>query len=117
MGLAIVLLLAIACVGAVVYPLLPGRTPAYPEPAVTDGDIEKAVRDLRTARKSGGLLCPKCGTGYQAGDRFCVRCGQDLPQVQPAAVGPVCPSCGATVQASDQFCAKCGHSIAAEEAA
>jgi len=117
MSLAIVLLLVVACAGAIVYPLLPGRTPADPEPTVTDGDIEKAVRDLRTARNSGGLLCPQCGKSYQAGDRFCVGCGQDLPQDKPAPSGPVCPSCGAAIQETDHFCAKCGHTIAAGEAA
>ena len=117
MSVAIVLLLLLASAGAIVYPLLPGRTPADQEPTVTDGDIERAVRDLRTARNSDGLLCPQCGKSYQAGDLFCVRCGQDLPQDKPMPLGPVCPSCGAAIEETDQFCAKCGHAIAVGEVA
>ncbi len=117
MGMAIVFLLAMVGAGIIVYPLLPGRTPPLPNPAVTDADIEKAVRKLHGARGSGNLLCPQCGTGYKAGDRFCVRCGQDLPQVGSAQEGPACPSCGAAIHKDDRFCAKCGHTIAAGEVA
>lgn len=117
MGLAVVLVLTVIVAGVLIYPLLPGRAPAHSEPDLTDGEIERAVRDLRRARSRSGLFCPACGLGYKAGDRFCVRCGGELPQAVGASAGPVCPSCGAQVQESDRFCAKCGHSMVVEEAA
>jgi uncharacterized OB-fold protein len=78
--------------------------------AVTDRDIERAVRSLRRVPSRGGLACPTCGRGYRAGDRFCVQCGAELAGEEVAAAGGVvCPSCGVIVQEGDQFCAKCGH--------
>lgn len=114
MGIVVFVLLALIVAAIVAYPLLPGRTPAQPVPAVTDGDIEQAVRTLRQA---GGLFCPACGKKYQAGDRFCVCCGGGLPQAQAAAGGLACPSCSAALRQSDQFCAKCGHRMDAGEVA
>lgn len=117
MGVAIFFLLALIVVAAIVYPLLPGRTSPQPAPAVTDREIERAVRSLRQARSRDGLVCPTCGQAYRAGDRFCVQCGGTLPQPEAASEGLACPSCGATFREGDQFCAKCGHVIAAGEAA
>ena len=115
MSIVIVALLLLLAAAAIAYPLLPGRK-LSPEvsPAVTDGDIERAVRDLRRARSRGGHACPACGQGYEAGDRFCVRCGGALPQEEIQPTGPVCPSCGAAVRDGDEFCAKCGHSLEVE---
>jgi hypothetical protein len=129
-SIAILLLIAIIAAGAIIYPLLPGRTASRPAPAlrpaqcagtgstaskvVTDGDIEQAVRDLRRARGRRDLSCPACGKAYQAGDRFCVRCGAGLPEPGPA--GQSCPSCGADLHKGDLFCPKCGRSVPAGEA-
>ena len=122
MGVAIFILLALLAAGAIVYPLLPGRAPVSTAAAITDGEIEAAVRRLRRARAGGGHVCPACGEAYQPGDRFCVRCGGALPaaspvKATPAPAGPVCPSCGAALQEGDRFCAKCGHTLHDEEAA
>ena len=134
MSVAVFLLLAVIVAAILAYPLLPGRTSAGPAPVVTDGDIEQAVRRLRQRQSRGGQggqttpervlgataqerACPTCGQAYQAGDRFCVRCGGALPQPQAAPPGRVCPSCGATVGERDQFCSVCGQQQAAEEAA
>ena len=118
MSIVIFFVLALITAVAVAYPLLPGRTPARTVPTVTDKDIERAVRNLRQARGRDGLFCPVCGKGYQAGDRFCVRCGGDLPQARAAAAGgQSCPACGAPVRKGDQFCAKCGHGVTGGEAA
>ena len=117
MSLVIVLALALAAAAVIVYPLLPGRRPVQMASALTDGDIEREVRRLRQARRQGALLCPHCGRAYQAGDRFCVACGGELP-VEPATpAGAVCPQCGAPLRPDDRFCAKCGHSVAPQEAA
>jgi uncharacterized OB-fold protein len=118
MGLAIFFLLTVIVVALVAYPLLPGRAPAQSPATVTDADIDQAVRHLRRTRSQSGLRCPACGKGYQAGDRFCVRCGGELPGgPETAPAGPACPSCGAAIHAGDQFCARCGHSIDAGGAA
>jgi uncharacterized OB-fold protein len=116
-GVAVFFLLALVVAGIVVYPLLPGRRVRQPAPGVADADIEEAVRNLRQARSRGRLACRQCGQGYQAGDRFCVRCGEKLPQAKVEPAIPVCPSCGATIHENDQFCAKCGHGLSAEEVA
>jgi predicted amidophosphoribosyltransferase len=115
MGIAIFFLLGLVAAGVIAYPLLPGRTIRQPAPAVSDADIERAVRDLRQARGRAGLICPSCGKGYEEGDRFCVQCGSTLPQ---EGVGRLtCPSCGSPIRGDDQFCAKCGHRVATEEVA
>jgi predicted amidophosphoribosyltransferase len=111
-SVAIFFLLALIAAAIIVYPLLPGRVPA-----VTDGDIERVVRDLRRDRRrdASGLSCPVCGQGYQAGDRFCVACGGALSETQAILPGLVCPSCGAAIHEGDHFCARCGHNMAAGE--
>jgi DNA-directed RNA polymerase subunit RPC12/RpoP len=117
MGIAIFIALTLIVAAVVIYPLLPGRTAAQPVPAVTDGDIERALRRFRQTGDQAGLQCPDCGQSYQAGDSFCVRCGGKLPQSQSATAGSTCPSCGATSREGDQFCAKCGHAVSAKEVA
>jgi predicted amidophosphoribosyltransferase len=118
MGLVIFLLLTVIVAGILAHPLLPGRMPAQSTVPVTDGDIDRAVRHFRHARSQSGLSCPACGKGYQAGDRFCVRCGAKLPEGPAAAsTDPLCPACGAAIHKGDQFCAKCGHSMDAGGAA
>jgi uncharacterized OB-fold protein len=116
MGIIIFFALALAAAAVIAYPLLPGST-AKLAPNLTDEDIDHAVRDLRQARSRGGHVCPTCGRGYQAGDRFCVRCGGELPQVDAASGSVACPACGAAMQAGDRFCPKCGRGVAAEEVA
>lgn len=131
MSIVVFFVLAAISVVIVAYPLLPGRRPTQPAPALTDAEIDRAVRDLRRSRSAvrtqsvggtrsrGGLSCPSCGKAYQEGDLFCVRCGSSLPAVeaekQPDRLA--CSSCGASLHEGDQFCAKCGHRVAAEEVA
>jgi len=121
MSIVLFFVLSVAVVAAIVYPLLPGKGPAAASQAAggrtwTDSQIEGAVRRIREARKKGGLACPDCGKAYQAGDRFCVRCGAELPLRERAAAGKVCPSCGGIVRPDELFCSRCGHRLAAEEA-
>ena len=125
MGIVVFFVLAAIAVGIIAYPLLPGRMPAQPAPALTDAEIEREVRNLRrtrsgrSTRSPGGLSCPSCGKGYQKGDLFCVRCGRSLPEVaaQPEPEDPACPSCGVALHEGDRFCAKCGHQVGTEEVA
>jgi predicted amidophosphoribosyltransferase len=117
MAIAIFLFVAVAVAATLVYPLLSGRAPAQPAPALTDDEIERAVRTLRRSRVATGLACPACGAAYQEGDRFCVRCGESLPQAAPVSNSQVCPSCGAAVAEGDRFCSKCGSNMDAGEVA
>jgi hypothetical protein len=122
-GIVVFFLLALVSAGAILYPLvarkagsaLTGPVPAGSGPVVTDGDIERALHQVRGARGSEGLFCPSCGRGHLEGDRFCVGCGGKLPQV--AAAEPVCPACGTGIHKDDAFCAKCGHKMDAGEVA
>jgi predicted amidophosphoribosyltransferase len=121
MAIAVFILLTLIAAGIIAYPLLPGRTPAALAPAVTAGEIDQAVRAVRRGRSvvgqgRGGLSCPACGYGYEPGDRFCVRCGEGLPEAAAASAGPGCPSCGADIRPGDLFCSTCGHKMAREEA-
>ncbi|RPI58574.1 MAG: zinc ribbon domain-containing protein [Chloroflexi bacterium] len=121
MSLVVFFVLAALAAIAVAYPLLTPRVPAEPEARISDAQVEGAVQRLRRARKRGepvspgaDRVCPACSAPYQPGDRFCVRCGQTLPE-QGAAPTPaqaaVCPSCGAALREDDLFCARCGHRL------
>jgi ribosomal protein L40E len=52
------------------------------------------------------LLCPQCGTRYDADDTFCSHCGYSFVQQQPT-----CASCGAKLKPDATFCAKCGTPV------
>ncbi len=109
MSIVIFFLLALAVIAAIAYPLLPGRT-AGEAVALADAEIAQAVDELRRRRRRGGLLCPACGAPYQRGDRFCVRCGGELPAPQEEAL--LCPQCGTPYHEGDRFCVKCGYALA-----
>ncbi len=117
MGIVVFLVLALVAAAAIAYPLfrrqMPGEAAAT---VVTDAEIERAVRALRRSRSrsESAHFCPSCGKAYQPGDRFCVSCGEELPQAQAASAPQVCPACGAPVRESDQFCAKCGQVLETE---
>lgn len=116
MSIAIFLVLLVVSAGVVAYPLFSSGKQASVPRAVREADIERALRATRSARPQAGLACPHCGRAYQAGDQFCVQCGQPLPE-KPVARGPVCGACGAPVHEGDLFCAKCGATIPGKEVA
>lgn len=121
MGLVLFFVLSVAVAATLIYPLLPGKRPPAESPAAagrtwSDRQIEGAVRRIRQARQENELACPDCGHAYQPGDRFCVRCGAELPLPRAAADGPICPSCAAVVRPDELFCSRCGHRLAVEEA-
>jgi hypothetical protein len=80
--------------------------------AGADDELEKRIKALRKDRKQkarpsarAGGQCAKCGTPYDPGDRFCVKCGANL--AQPRA----CANCGAPYESGDRFCVKCGKPL------
>jgi len=127
MSVALFFLLGAIAAVVIGYPLLPGQRAAQAAPVLSDTEIEQAVNRLRRAPSASGSHCPTCGAVYQAGDRFCVRCGSTLPQpgaegplqasAPAASITPACPSCGAILREGDQFCGKCGRPIDAGEVA
>jgi len=50
---------------------------ARPAPAASEDDIEAAIRARRQPR-TGGRVCPTCGTSFDPADRFCAKCGTAL---------------------------------------
>jgi uncharacterized OB-fold protein len=115
MSIAVFFVLALLAAAFIAYPLLPGRVREGAFAAVTDQEIEQAVRQLRPVSNDQGDSCPTCGSIFTPGDRFCVSCGGELPVKESS--GRVCPSCGAVLGAGDQFCAKCGHKLLVGEVA
>ncbi len=115
MAIVIFFVLALAVVAAIAYPLLPGRMPTGIAPP-SDDEIAQAVAELRRQRKQGGLRCPTCGASYQPGDRFCVRCGGELPAAPEEAAALLCPRCGTPYHEGDRFCVQCGYALAKEVA-
>jgi len=47
--------------------------------------------------------CPRCGSPYAPGQRFCGGCG--------ASLAPGCPRCGATIAPGSRFCTNCGAKL------
>lgn len=73
-------------------------------------ELERRVAALRRQQQTVPTIaaatagnCPQCGHPYDAGDRFCVRCGASLIQA--------CPNCGHPYDAGDLFCSKCGQRL------
>lgn len=58
------------------------------------------------------VVCPKCQAVNDAGDGYCMRCGQ--------ALGPqkvLCPNCGAEAKPDAAFCTKCGTPVSQSQPA
>jgi hypothetical protein len=111
MEVAIIVLLVLAALAAVLYPILTGRSrpapppevaqrararprqrpaggtnpPAAPAPAA-DADTEAEVRRYRVALRAG-TLCRRCAEANEPGARFCTRCGKPLPAAADAPAG------------------------------
>lgn len=75
-----------------------------------DAEIERRVAAARSKRRKEQAegqvkrtLCPVCGKPFQAGDRFCGRCGAPHPNV--------CPQCGERHRPDDLHCAHCGSAL------
>ena len=116
MAMIVLALLLGVVVAALIYPFLVPQA-SMATARVTDRDVERAVYRLRAARGSD-LQCPACGQPYLSGDRFCVKCGADLPggaAEPPGREAPACPQCGASLRPGDVFCSKCGHRLATGE--
>jgi DNA-directed RNA polymerase subunit RPC12/RpoP len=89
-----------------------------------EAQVEAMVDALRAQRRRSSaappdgaqvVSCTECGHLGRPGDRFCARCGAQLPASPPD--GPLaCPDCGTSVEAEDRFCAGCGRLLVKEVA-
>ena len=109
--LLVILLLAVATLIALAYPLVRGAAPGEWESPLETSDgldslTEEAVqqsypvttRPDKPTSKAGA--CPSCGTPMGPDDRFCRHCGYSLELR--------CPECSTPYEAGDRFCVKCG---------
>jgi hypothetical protein len=78
-------LLAVAVLAYVLYPLLGFREGARAAVgnakgarAVTDEEIEAAIRTYRETHVIGGVTCPVCGPRPESDAVFCSACGRRL---------------------------------------
>ena len=66
---------------------------------------------------ASGVRCPKCGTNYAPGTKFCGRCGISIQQAAaPVHVAPrpgqvICQTCRTPYPPGTKFCGRCGHVI------
>ena len=77
-ALGVGVVLALACLAYVLYPLLAhARAPkSRPLRVVTDDEIEAAIRAYRASL--GSRACPLCGPRPEADAVFCSACGRRL---------------------------------------
>jgi hypothetical protein len=82
MEIVVALIVTIAAVAAVLYPLIRGSGEGMPieseDADRTQGDVEAEVTRYRTAIRAG-TLCRRCGRANPEGSFFCAECGRRLP--------------------------------------
>jgi predicted amidophosphoribosyltransferase len=61
----------------------------------------------RSGTKTGGPVCPACGTALSEKARFCSACGAAVAAGTETG-GPVCPACGTALPEKARFCPTCG---------
>jgi Double zinc ribbon len=62
--------------------------------------------------KSAALAsCPACGHRSDAGDLFCIECGEFLDSADMVKVAAVCVECDSIIGNDDIFCSSCGSII------
>lgn len=65
-----------------------------------------AATNSNPVQTTSGNSCPKCGTAYATGAKFCLNCGEKL-----GALGMICPECGTCIPTGAKFCAECGYRL------
>lgn len=56
------------------------------------------------------MLCPKCNASIDDDSKFCVECGEKLPESIALTKSKSCPNCG-IVTASGNYCTNCGTNL------
>lgn len=124
MGMVLVVLMTLAAIAFVAYPLMRGMrqrpVPSMPdlETQMVYADAEEIELDFRTSKLSEAEYEALTQKGRAAADDELERRIQALRKArrQPAkaatAAGGTCPRCGVPYDPRDRFCAKCGASLA-----
>jgi ribosomal protein L40E len=76
----LIILIVLAAVAAVIYPLVhrSATEPLEPEtPAVDEAELEREIERYRVALRAG-TLCRRCGAANPDGSRYCAECGRRL---------------------------------------
>lgn len=76
---------------------------------VSDSSTETACNNSGTLQMETGdirSVCPSCGKEQEAGNKFCVRCGQKMAEGRQEE--RYCPQCGARIGGDMLFCKECG---------
>ena len=72
--------------------------------------VDSATAPAAGTPEGGTATCGKCGAPLPADAKFCMTCGQRVPEKTGSSL--TCPDCGATVPAGAKFCMECGHRFA-----
>ena len=59
-------------------------------------------------------VCSSCGTEYEPGMKFCMKCGSKIPELKEEEQQNnvyVCGSCGTEYEPGMKFCMKCGSKL------
>ena len=58
------------------------------------------------------MKCPSCGADNPDDNRFCHRCGKEIPEnPEPNVIGHRCPKCGTENRVGLSYCSKCGANL------
>ncbi|WP_276272341.1 zinc ribbon domain-containing protein [Haloarcula litorea] len=86
-------------------------TAAASDEPTSGGSAEETEAEGREARAAATIDCPDCGEELDADANFCVQCGADVGDLEPAGPLTECPGCGVDVDEDDNFCANCGEDL------
>ncbi len=87
----------------------PGASGSAPTPIP---DVTNPVSLPVESQTDEASKCPSCGLDGGPDDKFCRRCGKDLPVRSERQV--VCGNCNASVQMPAEFCGSCGKPLLAQ---
>ncbi len=90
-------------------PVPPEMMPQYQQPGAPP-QWQRWTSWGRSWTPSNKVICSNCQAPNEAGDSYCMQCGQSLTPPEPQK--KPCPNCGAETKAGATFCTKCGTSLA-----
>jgi ribosomal protein L40E len=98
-------------------PIPPEIMPQYGQPgarqAYSPPPWQRWAPWARPATPFNQVVCPNCQALNEAGNRYCMRCGHELPSQGPQRA--LCPNCGAVTKPGATFCTNCGTPLPQQE--
>lgn len=76
----------------------------------TFASIKGAVEGFVGEAAKNMKICPACGEPSPADSKFCLQCGEALPEMTMAD-SAVCPNCGKENKLGTKFCQECGTKL------